>query len=248
MRSALVDALKLTYSPVAVVFAEEKPAGAVQFRPGRMGCVGAMLLAAARGRVAAFDRTTYGCPGGGTALGFGNCYEGFPIRNLLSTGGKVVVLGGRTFDMGEGERFHRTPEVTDKWIGTLPMRNVPAEYVLFKPLDHLTDADRTAAVLLLVNADQLSALITLADYGRGSGHSAIAPFGASCQSILFAYGEAESEHPRGVIGFLDISQRKRVSKDIMSFTVPYKMFLEMDANVPGSFLELEPWRELQQRQ
>ena len=247
MRSALADALRLKYSPVAVVLANDRPAGAVQFRKGRMGCVAAMLLVAAKGRTAVFDRETFGCPGGGTAVGFGNCYEGFPIRNLLSTGGKAVLADGRTFDMGHGERFHRTPEITDRWAGGLPTRNLPVEYVLFKPLDQVTDGDDTAVVLFLVNADQLSALVTLADYGRGTNRSVSAPFGASCQSILFAYAEAESEHPKGVIGFFDIAQRNRVSKDTLSFTVPYKMLLEMEANVPGSFLEMGPWKALQQR-
>jgi hypothetical protein len=120
--------------------------------------------------------------------------------------------------------------------------------VLFKPLDQLSDDDRSVAVVFLVNADQLSALVTLSDYGTGAGRGAIAPFGASCQSILFAYAEAESEQPRGIIGFLDISQRNRVPRDTMSFTVPYKLFLDMEANVTGSFLEFEPWKALQERQ
>ena len=33
---------------------------------------------AAKGRVAAFSRESYGCWGGGVGLGFGNCYQAFP--------------------------------------------------------------------------------------------------------------------------------------------------------------------------
>ena len=64
-----------------------------------------MLRTAARGKVTVFDRKTSGCPGGGTALGFGNCYTGFPIERLLSTGGTADLPGGHTFDMGAGEWF-----------------------------------------------------------------------------------------------------------------------------------------------
>jgi hypothetical protein len=39
-----------------------------------------------------------------------------------------------------------------------------------------------------------------------------------------------------------------VGRDVLSFTVPYSRFLEMEANVDGSFLEMEDWRRLQGRQ
>ncbi|WP_052304310.1 DUF169 domain-containing protein [Desulfosporosinus orientis] len=103
-------------------------------------------------------------------------------------------------------------------------------------------------VIFFVNADQLSALVLLSDYNRGSNQSITAPFGAACQSILFGYAEAEKDNPRGVIGFFDISQRKKVDREIISFTVPYKMFQEMESSVDGSFLDTHAWVQLQERQ
>ena len=32
--------------------------------------------------------------------------------------------------------------------------------------------------------------------------------------------------------------------DVMTVSVPWKMFLELERNVPGSFLEQSPWRDL----
>lgn len=58
---------------------------------------------------------------------------------------------------------------------------------------------------------------------------------------------ADAENPRAIIGLVDISARKRVEKDILSFTVPYKMFLEMESNVEGSFLEKETWLKVLKR-
>src|SRR5512133_1817994 len=78
MESTLTAALKLTYSPVAILFSDEKPEGAMQFEKGRWGCVMAAFGAAAeKGRTCAFDRETYGCQGGGVGLGFGNVYHTF---------------------------------------------------------------------------------------------------------------------------------------------------------------------------
>jgi uncharacterized protein (DUF169 family) len=151
-------------------------------------------------------------------------------------------------DMHEGERFFADPETAHKWVHAVPMREVPAQYVVFKPLQQVGENERPAVVLFFVNPDQLSALVTLAGFQRGTVDNAIAPWCASCQSILFAYAEAEKPQPRGVIGFFDMSQRHRVDRDILSFTVPYQMFLDMEASVEDSFLKTEVWTKLLERQ
>lgn len=98
MNYRLLDALHLKYRPMAILLSDVKPVPAQQFKEGCMGCVAAMLLAAARGRTVVFDRKTFGCPGGGVGLGFGNAYAGFPIDRLLSTGGQALG-NGQTWDM-----------------------------------------------------------------------------------------------------------------------------------------------------
>ena len=75
----------------------------------------------------------------------------------------------------------------------------------------------------------------------------MSPWGAACQSILFAYVEAEKEAPAGVIGFFDISQRGKVDKELLSYTMPYRLFLEMESSVDESFLRGAPWRKLRER-
>jgi uncharacterized protein (DUF169 family) len=247
MESRLAQAVALGSSPIAVILTDEKPEGASQFKEGSRGCVGASMVAVAKGKTAAFDRRSYGCPGGGVGLGFGNCYEqrGFPIEKLLSSGDPEAGAGT---PLAEGERFFRTPETVREWLSHVPMTEFPTEYVVMKPLEQVTEADNPELVTFLVNADQLSALIVMTGFSRGDAEPPIAPFGGACQSTLFAYAEARREAPRGVLGFFDIAQRRRVSRELLSYTVPWSLFLQMEAGVSDSFLELGVWRELRKRQ
>ncbi len=38
--------------------------------------------------------------------------------------------------------------------------------------------------------------------------------------------------------------RKRLGEDVMTFTVPFNLFQEMEGNVEGSFLQEETWKTL----
>jgi uncharacterized protein (DUF169 family) len=252
MNSQLLKALKLKMQPVAIILTDDKLEDGLHFKKGSMGgCVAVMLVAASKkSRIAFFDRKSFGCPGGGTGLGFGDRYEKFPIDCLLSTGNKEIAaqMGRGGSSMAEGERFYKNPELARKWVDSLPMTDVPTEYVVFKPWEQVTEQDEPELIVFFVNADQLSALVVMADYNRGTNQSVTAPFGAACQSILFGYAEAKKENPRGVIGFFDISQRSVVDREILTFTVPFRMFQEMEAGVEGSFLERHVWRKLQERQ
>jgi uncharacterized protein (DUF169 family) len=249
MQSRIAELIKLKGYPVAVILSDEKPDDGIQFKENIWGCVASMLSAtASKGKTAFFDRKTYGCVGGGVGLGFGNTYEGFPIEHLLSTGKKEFVDGSRrTRKLEEGEHYIKTPELAKNFVECLPMRDVKEEFVIFKPLNMLKENDKIKSVIFLVNPDQLSALVVLANYGRALNDNVIAPWGAACHSVLFAYKEEEKEIPRAIIGFFDLAARKHVKKDILSFTIPCKMFLEMEANVAGSFLEMDEWRELSSR-
>jgi uncharacterized protein (DUF169 family) len=251
MKSKLVEALGLSASPVAVVLTDDKPEAALQFKEGAWGCVAATLVAVSRGKTAVFDRRTYGCPGGGVGLGFGNAYEEkcFAIDKLLATGDPEAAKRYRAGShMAEGERFFASPDLVRRWLARVPITQVPTKYVVMKPLESVTEADRPDLVVFLANPDQLSALVVLTGFSREEAEPPIAPFGGACQSILFGLAEAKRDVPRGVLGFFDISQRSRVPRDILSYTVPWQLFLRMEADVEDSFLKLEDWRELRERQ
>lgn len=256
MESKIANAIRMKYSPVAVVFTNEKPEGALEFTEGSRGCVSALMFSAAKGKTAVFSRKTYGCPGGGAGLGFGNPYKNFPggIEYFLSTGnkefcgseiGKNIVKNMPMLVDGEG--YQKTPEAAKKFIESLPLVDIPFEYVIYKPLENLSANEKPEIVVLLVNPDQLSALAVLANYSRGTDN-VITRFGAGCQQTgIMAYKECLSDNPKAIIGLTDISVRKIFDKDILSFAMPYKMYLEMEGDVDGSFLQKTEWTHILER-
>lgn len=268
MESKTAEAIGLKHGAVAIMFTDEKPEDATQFREGRFGCVMSMLAAATRGKTAVFDRKTFGCPGGGTGLGFGNQYPNFPggmefFCRFLSVGnrhwepGMQIAEQIKPFvneeiydDFVNGEAYVRTPELVMKFVECLPIVDLPCEYVVFRPLHEVDpELDKPEVVVFLADADQIAGLVVLANYDRDDNENVIIPHAAGCQSIgIYAYREASRELPRAVVGLTDPSARVQIKRqlkdDLLSFAMPFAMFKEMEANVPGSFLERNTWREL----
>lgn len=269
MESAIAKALRLETEPVAVLFTEEKPEGAAQFAKGGWGCVMFMFAAATRGKSAVFDRESYGCPGGGVGLGFGNVYESFPggipgFCRFLSTGneadpaGKAIGEGMKAAGAREefvdhylhGERYKKSPELVEKFVDAVPITDVSSQYVAMRPLSQVDPAkDEPVSVSFLVNPDQLSALVIFANYDRPGLENVAIPYVAACQVVgIMSYQEEKSPNPRCLVGLTDISARKYLkgqgASDKMTFTIPYRRFREMEQNVVGSFLEGKTWEDV----
>ncbi len=267
MNSLLAKALNLKYEPVAILWTDELPENAFEFKPGKWGCVMAAFgVVAEKGRVAAFSKETFGCWGGGVGLGFGNAYLGFPgglegFCGFLSDGngktekGKAIaeqcsawMRGQLLEDFLDGERYRQNPQLVEKWIENLPIIDVPTRYVVFKPLGQLAPEETPVNVVFLTNPDQMSALVVLANYAGSDSDGAKIPHAAGCQSIgILTYCEADRERPRAVVGLNDISARKvlrRLGRDLVTVSVPFKLFQDLEANVSGSFLETEQWKRM----
>ncbi len=268
MESKIAKAVNLKYNPVAIYLTNEKPENTLQFKKGRVGCVMSLFANAARGKTAAVDADTYGCSGAGYGLGFGDKYLEFPggiecFYNFLSSGnmhsekGKVIAnnMEGKASKefveyFREGERFVKTPELVKQWHDEMPRLKINSKYVLFKSLSEVQcEIEIPEIVILLANPDQLSALVILANYDREGRENVIIPWAAGCQLIgLLPLIEAKSEKPRAIVGLTDISAREEVRKllgsEYLSFAIPWKMFLEMESNVEGSFLERPSWLSL----
>jgi len=229
-----------------------------------------LVVSAAKGRPAVADRNTFGCVGGGVGLGFGNRYLDFPgvqegFCHFLSSGnagrpgGPELAEQIKPFMTQEshdhflhGERYIKNPQLVNRFLGSLPMIEIPEAYVVFKPLSQIDPAkEKPQAIIFFVNPDQLSALVVLANYGRGDNENVTIPYAAGCQTIgIYPYQEAGSARPRAVVGLTDLSARVYVRKqlgdpNLMTFTAPFDLFCEMEQNVSGSFLERHTWQDLQ---
>ncbi|MCL1797669.1 MAG: DUF169 domain-containing protein [Eggerthellaceae bacterium] len=249
MNSRLVEKLAFALEPVAVSFTDDKPSDALQFEEGKRGCVGSMLVAAAEGKTAVFDEKTYGCAGGGVGLCFGDTFtkNNHPTECLLSTGDEALAAQGRTFarSLGRGERFFASPELAAKWKAEFPYAETPQKYVVFMPLGKVQQSPDL--VCIFANPDQLSALVILAGFSRGSALNVIAPFGAACHSIAFARKESQADCPKAVMGFFDISQRHAIPKDLLTLTMPFTLFKEMDEAADESCLSTKEWERIATR-
>ena len=100
------------------------------------------------------------------------------------------------------------------------------------------------AVIFLVNADQLSALVTLANYDRPNQDNVKVLFGAGCvQAVLYSMCDTGACILGANRSLCPASYQQR----LLSFSIPYARFLEMEDNVPESFLTGETWRQIQKR-
>lgn len=268
MKSKIALALRLRYEPVAILWTDVRPEGALGFKGRGAGC--AMVLfaqAASRGKTAAFDRENFGCIGGGTGLGFGMQQEKFPLggaeafKYFLSTGlegqgredlvEKARGLGNKETreNFLKGEGYKKTPDLVGEFLDALPAIEVPAKYVVFKPLKDVGDGEEPIVVVFVGDPDQISALVGLANYDRPGIENVVTPMGAGCHQIgIDAYIEAKRENPRAVLGLTDPSARKNVRPllggDVLTIAVPYKRFLEMEASVDESFLSRSTWQSI----
>ena len=233
MHSKLQAALCLTYQPVAVYKTHQPPEGSLTMPEGSHGCVIALLAAAAKGRTAAFQENTIGCPGRKAGLGFTPLKPGF-MSEFLSTGN----------DARPGMRYKETPALADDYIHSLP-HTPPPEWLVFQPLDQVAETVNPLAVVFLVNADQLSGLITLANYDRPTQDNVKVLFGAGCvQSILYSLCQEEDGGDTCYLGLTDPSARLHIPPELLSFSLPYHRFLELEGKVEESFLTTETWKRI----
>lgn len=270
MNSRIAEAVRLQYAPVALLWSDENPEGVMQFAEGKWGCVMWLVVHAAKGGIAAADKKTFGCFGGGVGLGFGNQYQNFPggeegFCGFLSSGnaghpaGEALAEQVKPFMTKEshdnflhGERYIKNPELVGRFIRDLPLAEIPASYVVFKPLAAVDLAkEKPQTVIFFVKPDQFSALTVLANYSRDNNENVIIPFAAGCQAIgIYSYNEAKSLQPRAIAGLTDLSARLYVRKQLgdpnfLTFAAPFSLFTEMEQNVSGSFLERHTWLSLQ---
>ncbi len=266
MRSTIAQALSLRFPPLVIYYAQKPPAEAKDLHPL---CSMLLVAQAAKGETMVISKGSCGCPGAGEGFGLEpSCPDNFPggrecFLRFLSVGnqdwepGRAVIQqlieGGApkimVEEFSEGEGFKKSPELVARFLEEIPHIEPEGPYVVIKPLENLVSGDKPKVVTFLADPDQLSALTVLANFARPGTDNVRIPFGAGCASMaLYPFYESEQANPRAVIGMTDISARfylrKILGRDILSFTVPWSLFEEMEGNVPESFLTRFAWKSM----
>lgn len=268
MHSQLAAAIKLAHEPVAILWCDEKPDGAQMFKDKSWACTLWLTAAAARGKVTACGRDSFGCVGGGTGIGFGDQYPNFPggtegFCHFLSSGnagdpkGEAIAEGLKAFadehfieEYLQGERYLKDPQAVSDFIDQLPIREIPTNYIVYKPLSLIDpEQEEPVSIVFFCDPDQFSAIGVLANYSFDGNDNVIFPFAAGCQAIgIYSYDEAEKDSPKAVAGLMDLSARlylrSHFGENVMSMSLPWSMFLTMEDHVKGSFLERNTWNKL----
>lgn len=270
-KSEIARAAGFSTEPVAIIWTDKKPEKALEFKQGVWGCVMWLYAkVASEGRTAVFSRETFGCAGAAMGLGFGRPMEKHVGRNedgfcsFLSDGiasaknreeyAAIIEQSPDAYHkkmLTEGERLMKNPAIAKKFLQNLPVYDIKEKYIVMKPLPEVRDDETVRSVVFLADADQISALSLLANYhtGRILDGVYVSAGVAGCQAIgVCTYAESATGSPRAVVGLTDLSARRAVrkllGKDKLTFSVPYSLYQEMEANVTGSFLEMDLWKEL----
>lgn len=233
----LVQAIGLTEAPIGIYYSDTAPADAFSWCGGSEHfCLVGRLRSVRNGTPLAVDGEMLGCMGSAFYLGFNSeIRPGFEY--FLSHDAE-----------GKGERFKKTPELALELLKARQFVPAKARYCIFQRLADIPDDIRPDVVAVFADEDKISALVWLAQYDRGADDGVIVPFSAGCGSIVNApLLQADRPEPKCVLGMTDPAARTRMEKGFLTLSAPFARFVEMVENIPGSFLEVEPWTKLKNR-
>lgn len=248
-----LDILGLDEEPLGVFYTDEEPEEGLSPKPGKLPsyeeeqrhevdfgslfenftCVIGLLWRARKKKTAAyFDAERFGCLGGAFYLGFNKPQLDF-IVHYVSTG-----IPGQM----EGERYLDSPEAVRKFFDTIDPRPAPKRFCVFKPVGQLSEKEEPELAVFFARPEVISGLHQLAAFVTGDIDAVKTPFGAGCSDIVtwpLRY-LAEGKN-KAVVGSWDISCRKFVKPDELSFSMPWPMFTDMVARWKESFLTRPVW-------
>ena len=270
MKSVTAQKAGLAYEPVAILWSDTAPEKALRIKPGARTCIMPFFAAVlTRGKTAAFDRESYGCPGAKAGLGFGTGYpaafggagiefmSAFFCKGVESSSRKEVydavvshIPANEKAKFIEGERLHRTTAKAKKWMmEELPITDIRERYVIFTPLNNVKSGETPAAIVFAADPLHLVGLITLVAAVREGIDPVLVPPMAGCQQIgAYVYHEARQPHPRAVLGNTDLAARLNVGKaipeNIFTLAVPYSLFQAMEEEAENGVFDGPIWKDL----
>ncbi len=143
------------------------------------------------------------------------------------------------------EGLKASSDVMCQWLVNHPPYQREHAYIVIGPL-RMEQYEYLKTVTFYVNPDQLSLLITGAEYGNASTshHPVTAAYGSGCGQLAAAFDDFNT--PMAVIGGTDIAMRSYLPSDTLAFTVTKPMFEQLCRLDETSFLHKSYWNNVKQ--
>jgi uncharacterized protein (DUF169 family) len=234
----LSQTLGLSDRPIGFHYSQNPPAGGLTMTKKSRVCLYPFLNQVRKGKTVYFSREWKACRGGAFYAGY--------KKSLMKGVGKFLSTG--IPNLLPGERYKKNPELGEETAAL--MKYVPAanNYLVFRPLGEFSAGDMPEAAVIFGNADVMGALVFLANYARPGRDNVLVQFSSGCYSLLTEPRvQAGRDVPRAVLGSFDITCRPYLDPCTMTFSVPDTMLWEMAAEIPESFLVIDPWMKIRGR-
>ena len=223
--------------PVTFYYSDHNPNLPLAKIPEKHRCLLSQLNSVRKGESLCFTSEAITCKGGKRYLGYSKTIRP-RFEYFLSHGEEGEVC----------ERYKRNPEQVVQFLERLPELPRKGNHLIFKRWDMLTEEDIPSVVIFFASPDVISALFALAVFDTIEEDAVISPFGAGCTSIVYyPYREEVVGTGRAVIGMFDLSARKCIQKELLSFAIPISKFMTMIDQMEESFLITDTWTSIRRR-
>ena len=201
--------------------------------------VGNIWLARKKRRAAWISHEECGCMGGGFYSGV---YSPYLEMNVLfvSTG----VPGTHI----EGEHYLPTPESMHTFMKDTAPPAATGKYCVIKPLEQFATNETPLVVTFFARPEALNGLYSLVCYAAGSHLAVVSPFSAGCGSIIawpLVYQQRGEE--RAVLGGFDLTVRKFMKTDELTFSAPLPLYRKMLEVMESSALTRHTWENVRKK-
>lgn len=201
--------------------------------------VGNVWLARKKKTAAWISHEECGCMGGGFYSGM---YQPYLETNIF------YVTTGIPGTPMEGEHYLPDHESMRAFMDDSMPPKAPAKYCVLKPLHQFGGGEAPLVVAFFARPEALNGLFSLACYATGNHNAVASPFGAGCGGLIawpLAY-QARGEE-RAVLGGFDLSARKFLKTDEMTFAAPLPMYRKMLDAMEHSALTRHTWQGVRKK-
>jgi hypothetical protein len=195
------------------------------------GCFFKGLQTARDGVPVSLSADVIGCGGGKLYTGFSDMPERIPSFVSLK------------------EKYKKTPEMVTEYVQGLEMERTEKPYLNFIRIDQAASFDGTEGLLFYATPDMLSGLCGWAFFDNNRPDAVVSQFGSGCSTVVsMTVVENRKGGNRCFLGLFDPSVRPFVGKNELSFSIPYRRFVQMTDTMKDCFLfDSHAWQKVKAR-